>query len=77
MMRSMRDAVQPYRMMIIRTVLYKDRFDECATNAGDITIRVVLNRMDISWQDRRIHDEKSNNIITTNCIMNAVYRKEV
>jgi hypothetical protein len=41
MMRSMRDAVQPYRMIIIRTVLYKDRVDECVTNAEDITIRVV------------------------------------
>jgi hypothetical protein len=69
MMRSMCDAVQPFRMMIIRTVLYKDRFDECVTNAGDITIRVVLHSMDVSWQDRRIymhrHDGKSNNIITT------------
>jgi hypothetical protein len=51
MMRSMCDAVQPYRTMItmiIKTVLYKDRFDDCATNAGDIALRVVLNRMDVS-----------------------------
>jgi len=42
---SMRDgdAVHPSRMMI-RIVLYKDDFDVHVTNAGEITIRIVLNR---------------------------------
>ncbi len=51
-------------MKIIGIVLYKDRFDVCVTNARDITIRIVLNRRDVSGQDRRIHastysDEKN------------------
>jgi hypothetical protein len=54
-MRSMRDAVHPSRMVIIRIVLYKDHFDVYVTNAGDITIRSVLNRRDISGEDHRIH----------------------
>jgi hypothetical protein len=41
-------------MMIIRIVLYKDHFDVYVTNAGDITIRIFLNRRDVSRQDRRI-----------------------
>jgi hypothetical protein len=36
------NAVHPSGMMIFRTVLYKDRFDVYVTNAGDITIRIVL-----------------------------------
>jgi hypothetical protein len=51
--RSMRDAVHPSRMMIIRIVLYKDRFDVYVTNAGNITIMIVLNRRDVSGQDLR------------------------
>jgi hypothetical protein len=51
----MHDAVHPSRMMIIRIVLYKARFAVYITNAGDITIRIVLNRRDVSVQDRRIH----------------------
>ncbi len=42
-------------MMIIRIVLYKDRFDVYGTNAGDIMIRTVLNRRDVSGQDHQIH----------------------
>ncbi len=42
-------------MKIIRIVLYEDRFDVCLTNAGDITIRIVLNRRDVSGQGHRIH----------------------
>jgi hypothetical protein len=41
-------------MMTIRIVLYKDRFDVYGTNAGAITIRTVLNRRDVSGQDREI-----------------------
>ncbi len=52
MMRSMCDAVHPFRMMIIRIVLYKDHFDVYVTNVADITIRIVLNRRDVSGQDR-------------------------
>ncbi len=51
----MRDAVHPSKMMIISFLLYKARFDVYLTNAGDITIRIVLNRRDVSGQDRRIH----------------------
>jgi hypothetical protein len=29
------------------------------TNAGDITIKIVLNRGDVSRQDRRIHASKA------------------
>jgi hypothetical protein len=50
----MRDAVHPSKMMIISFLLYKVRFDVYLTNAGDITIRIVLNRRDVSGQDRRI-----------------------
>jgi hypothetical protein len=35
-------------MMIIRIVLYKDHFDVYATSPGDITVRTVLNRRDVS-----------------------------
>jgi hypothetical protein len=42
-------------MIIIRIVLYTDRFDEYVTNAGDITSRIVINRRDVSGQDRQIH----------------------
>jgi hypothetical protein len=52
---SMRDAVHPSKIMIIRTVLYTVRFDVYLTNAGDITIRIVFNRRDVSGHDRRIH----------------------
>jgi hypothetical protein len=45
---SMRDAVHPSRIMIIRIVFYKDRFDVYVTNAGNIAIR-----MDVSGQDLR------------------------
>ncbi len=31
------------------------RFDVYGTNAGDIMIRIVLNRRDVSGQDREIH----------------------
>jgi hypothetical protein len=41
-------------MMITRIVLYKDRFDVYVTNAGDIMIRIVLNRRDVSGQDLRM-----------------------
>ncbi len=37
---SMGDAVHPFRMTIIRIVLYKDCFDVYVTNAWDITIRI-------------------------------------
>ncbi len=47
----MREAVHPSRMMIIRIVFYKARFDVYTTNAGDITIRIVFNRNDVSGQD--------------------------
>ncbi len=43
-MQSMGDAVHSSRMMIIRIVLYKDCFDVCITNAGDIMNRIVSNR---------------------------------
>ncbi len=53
---SMDDFVgHPSKMMIISFLLYKVRFDVYITNAGDITIRIVLNRRDVSGQDRRIH----------------------
>jgi hypothetical protein len=42
-------------MMIIRIALYKDRFDVYVTNAGDIMIRIVLNRREFSGQDRLLH----------------------
>jgi hypothetical protein len=42
------DAVHPSRMMIIRIASYKDNFDVYVTNAGDLTIRIVLNRRDVS-----------------------------
>ncbi len=48
---SMEDAVHHSRMIIIRIVLYTDRFDVYGTNAGDIMIRTVLNRRDVSGQD--------------------------
>jgi hypothetical protein len=51
----MQDAVHHSRMIIIRIVLYTDRFDEYVTNAGDIMIRFVLNRRDVSGQDHHIH----------------------
>jgi hypothetical protein len=51
----MRDVVHPSRMMIIRTVLYKDRFDLYVRNTGNITARIVLKRPYVSGQDRRIH----------------------
>ncbi len=54
-MQSMGDAVHTSRMVIIRIVLYKDCFDVYVTNAGDIMIRHVLNRKDVSGQVRRIH----------------------
>jgi hypothetical protein len=54
----MEDAVHHSRMIIIRIVLYTDRFDVYGTNAGDITIRTVLNRRDVSGQDRQIHASK-------------------
>ncbi len=41
-------------MMINRIVLYKDRFDVYVTNSGDIMIRIVLNRRDVSGQDLRV-----------------------
>ncbi len=41
--------------MIIGIVLYKDRFDGYVTNARDIRIRIVLNRRDVSGQDRQIY----------------------
>ncbi len=47
---SMRDAVHPSRMKIIRIVLYKDRFDVNVTTARDFTIKIVLNR-----KDHRLH----------------------
>jgi hypothetical protein len=50
---SMRDAVHPSRIMIIRIVFYKDRFDVYVTNAGNIAIMIVLNRRDVSGQDLR------------------------
>ncbi len=40
--------------MTNRIVFYKD-FDVYVTNAMDITIRIVLNRRDVSGQDRRMH----------------------
>jgi hypothetical protein len=46
--------VHPSRTMIIRIVLYKDRF-HVSTKAGDITIKIVLNRRDVSGQDCQIH----------------------
>jgi hypothetical protein len=52
---SMEDAVHHSRMIIIRIVLYTDRFDVYGTNAGNIMIRTVLNRRDVSGQDRQIH----------------------
>ncbi len=48
-------AVLPSGTMKIGIVLYKDHFDVCATNAGDITIRNVLNRRDVSGRERQIH----------------------
>ena len=56
---SMEDAVHHSRMIIIRIVLYTDRFDVYGTNAGDIMIRTVLNRRDVSGQDRQIHASKT------------------
>ncbi len=53
--RSMCGTFHYSRMMIIRIVLYKDHFDVYVTNTGDITIRIVLNRRDVSGQDRQIH----------------------
>ncbi len=53
MTRFMRDAVHPSRIMIIRIVLYKDRFDVYVTNAGNIAIMIVLKRRDVSGQDLR------------------------
>ncbi len=35
--------------------LYKDCFDGYVTNTGDIMIRIVLFRGDVSGQDHRIH----------------------
>ncbi len=49
-LQSMNDAVYPSRMMIIRIVLYKDRFDVYVRNARDFTIKIVLNR-----KDHRLH----------------------
>jgi hypothetical protein len=46
-------AVHPSGTMIIGIVLYKNRFDVCVTNAGDNTIRIVLNRRDVSGRDRQ------------------------
>jgi hypothetical protein len=51
----MSDAVHPSRMIIIRIVLYKDRFDVYITNARYTTIRIALNRWDVSGQDRWRH----------------------
>jgi hypothetical protein len=42
------DAVHPSRMVIIRIVLYKNHFDVFVTSAGNITVRIVLNRRDVS-----------------------------
>ncbi len=41
-------------MILIKIVLYKDRFDVYFTNSGDIMIRIVLNRRDVSGQDLRV-----------------------
>ncbi len=50
---AMCDAVHSSTMMmIIRIVLYKYHFDVYVTNAADITIRIVLNRRNVSGQDR-------------------------
>jgi hypothetical protein len=54
-MQSMGDAIHPSRMMIMRIVLYKNRFNVYVTNSGEIMINIVLNRTDVSGQDRRIH----------------------
>ncbi len=43
------------RSIKIRIVLYKAHFGVYVTNAGDISIRIVLNRSDVSGQDRREH----------------------
>jgi hypothetical protein len=54
MMRSMLDAFHPSRVIITRIVFHKDCFAVYVTNAGDITIRIVLNRResrDVSGQD--------------------------
>ncbi len=55
LMWSMHDAAHPSRMMMIRIVLYKGCFNVYVTNTADITIRIVLYRMDVSGQDCRIH----------------------
>ncbi len=38
-----------------KIILYKDCLDLYATNAGDIMIRIVLNRRDVSGHVCRIH----------------------
>jgi hypothetical protein len=54
-MQSMGDTVHTSRMMIIRIVLYKVSFEVYVANAGNIIIRIVSNRKEVSGQDRRIH----------------------
>ncbi len=59
----MRSILLESRMMIIRIVLYKDRFYVYVINAGDITSRIVLDRRDNSGKERRIHASTSQPLI--------------